>query len=593
MRLRVLDDVRPGYARLQFDGQLTRPTLALSIRSLQEGAFLGPDGSWRKSPHFFSASRVEGDERSTMYRIGPEVVNYLRDLDTIEFVTDDGALRVETTWENAVPQMPKSPGRQQGHSIYREQSPSSQSPATVAEPVELSCADATGQAGSLQESFPPPETAPPERHPAPLAAEDAAQRVAPAEREPVPTVKQPSATRGGGNRQFALLLLGLVGLGVVGFMIYQFLPCDWLPEGYCRLDKAEVEAAKKAGVCAFYKAQGGRDCEIAKDCIDPYLASFPKGPSRAELEARARASNDVCSQMVEKAKSTFACIDELKTRGRSRCDVRMACTQTFQSLYSVGPLRQKIDAALQQAEVDCECERNATACARGADDKSDLVKEEARTWLEANACASDAARKCASPGCFANYLSKFGVSGAHGNEARNDADAITRDCAANSDEKEDQAWRSARQCASSASACSVASCYAESYVARYPTGAHRAEANVEMSRAQDTCQKLPRQTPVSDGKYWGRSLAACGAKSDFSVSVDVNGNQIGWEHDFLGVKYRWDGTIDSLGNISAKVANATATATGVFREEGEKFIQMRYPQCTSGPVSLEIRGKYQ
>ncbi len=61
MRLRVLDDDRPGYAQLAFDGPLSQPKLALSVRSQREGAFLGADGNWQKTAHFFTASRIGGD----------------------------------------------------------------------------------------------------------------------------------------------------------------------------------------------------------------------------------------------------------------------------------------------------------------------------------------------------------------------------------------------------------------------------------------------------------------------------------------------------------------------------------------------------
>jgi hypothetical protein len=646
MRLRVLDDVRPGYAQLAFDGPLSETTLQLSVRSQQEGGFLGPDGSWQKSPHFFTASRVDGDERSALYRVGPEIVNHLRELDIVEFASDDGALHIETTWENAVPQMPKVPGGRPGHSIYGVQSQPLEEPPASVEPVDLIADDgeAAEQTVAPQEEEAEPE--PPAPVPPPLE-ETIAQRAEPP--------RPPRDRRQGQGRPvkrsaFLPLLLGLLVLAGAGFAAYKFMPCEWLPQGYCPVDQHELDARQKARVCIFYKSQGGLDCDVAKDCVEPYVTAFPKGASRPELEAKAKTSNDVCKQMVDTAQTAFTCIDDLKKRGRSRCDVQVACTRTFQSLYPIGPMRRKIDAAAEQAQVDCECEHKPSSCENSAQPEvkqPDTNAEDESAWQEANECARDPGKKCASHGCYADYLSKF-ATGLHGREAQTQADTIAKACAGADEQAalhaarecargprrctahcyasylgkygtsgssaaeaqtesaqienecknahdEDEAWLSAKRCAAKASACDVEVCYKDAYLARYGTaGAHKADAALEISRAQTACQKLSQQTLVANGKYWGRSLAACGAKTDFGINVDVKGNSISWEHDFLGVKYQWSGTIDPSGNVFAKIASSPgATATGIFIEDGEKTIQMRYPQCTSGPVQLEIRGKYQ
>ncbi|WP_020176814.1 hypothetical protein [Methyloferula stellata] len=653
MRLRVLDDLRPGYAQLAFDGPLTQPTLHLSVRSQQEGGFLGPDGSWQKSAHYFTASRIEGDDRSTVYRVGPEIVNHLRELDTVEFANDDGSLRFETTWENAVPQMPKIPGGRPGHSIYGVQSQPLESPQAIATPEPTSGGDAVPEQQSQdyyeaeQEAEPGLQTSTP-----PPLDEEATTLETRADTQRSRQDRDDGTGGGSGRRGFLLpLLLGLIVLAGAGFTAYKFVPCDWLPQGYCPVDKNEVEALQKARVCAFYKSQGGLDCDVAKDCVEPYITAYPKGPSRPELEAKAKTSNDVCKQMVDAAQTAFTCIDDLKKRGRSRCDVQVACTRTFQSLYSIGPMRRKIDDAAQQAQVDCECESKPLSCENGSQSEPKQPEvnpkdaEEDKAWQESNQCAHDNARKCASPGCYADYLNTF-ASGLHRSEAQTDAETIAKSCS-NADEQaalqaarecargprrctahcyssylskyrtsdqngsdaqsesaqidnecksahdEDDAWLAAKRCAAAATACNVEACYRGSYLTRYgASGSHRADADVEISRAKIACQKLSQQqTVVAEGKYWGRSLAACGAKTDFGINVEVKGNRINWEHDFLGVKYQWDGTIDPSGNVLAKVQNTPgATATGVI-SEAEKIIQMKYPQCTSGPVQLEIRGK--
>jgi WD40 repeat protein len=105
LRLRILDDDNPGYAHLAFEGGhdiLRQQTLSLSVRSSAMKSFLGAAGLWQNAPAYFTATRIEGDERGALFRIGPEIVNHLLQLDRVEFATADGSLRVETVWENAV-----------------------------------------------------------------------------------------------------------------------------------------------------------------------------------------------------------------------------------------------------------------------------------------------------------------------------------------------------------------------------------------------------------------------------------------------------------------------------------------------------------
>jgi hypothetical protein len=116
MGLRVLDDDRAGFALLAFSGSSDRQSISISIRSLREGAFLGPAGAWQKAPHYFDAERTGGDARETFYRVGPEIVNHLLEHDRIGVADADGTVHEEALWENAIPQMI---GQSTRHSIYR------------------------------------------------------------------------------------------------------------------------------------------------------------------------------------------------------------------------------------------------------------------------------------------------------------------------------------------------------------------------------------------------------------------------------------------------------------------------------------------
>ncbi|MGP0061557.1 MAG: hypothetical protein ACLPID_19985 [Beijerinckiaceae bacterium] len=635
MRLRVLDEDRPGYAQLAFDSPLSQPTLALSVRSQQEGGFLGPDGAWQKAAHFFTATRIGGDAGSALYRVGPEIVNHLRELDLVQFAARDGSFRVETTWENAVPQMlPRQGGR-----IYRE--PGGM---PVAPPVGLAAAGTISAPEPEPEPTPsPPPARPPSPPPLPpsppsppvtefeeeahdkdLAEEEGYERSD--EFEDVPPRRDGFGELVSRYRVYWLAALAVVGLAFLGFGLYQFLPCGWFNR--CVVSDDEL-AAKTARTCVVAKRQASRYCEVTQECIGPYLTSFPNGQARQELLETARAADKDCQDKVEK--DLHQCIADLKAQGRSACDVQPTCIQPFQSLYRSGPLRAKIDDAARQALLDCipspnaelealrkarQCKTdNAKKCALPGcyaaylnaygltgvhknEAQSEAVEldqsclDEEATLDTARECAGDAAKRCAQPRCYADYLSKYGQSGVHRDEAKTEASKLESECpnpARQQKDEEESAFRSAQRCASGAAPCAVKQCY-DAYQKTYcPAAAHCSDAQAEVARALQSCPR-ERETPaVATGKYMARSEAACGAKRDNSVVVDVAGGRISWEHEFLGIKYQWEGTIDPSGNVSAKVANFPGyTATGHFTKEGEKEIQMAYPHCATGAVPLAI-----
>ena len=340
MRLRVLDDDRPGYAQLAFGSPLDQPTLALSVRSQHAGAFLGPDGTWQKSAHFFTATRIEGDTSSALYRVGPEIVNHLLDLDQVEFAAEDGSFRVETTWENAVPQIG---GRPPGHFVYRESSTGSAS--IGAFPTRST---------SAREPEPPPLPPPPPIGETIGAAsgETISLREADAQLGELDQVPPPHIGFGeilAHYRIYWLAASAVVGLAVLGFGLYQLLPCGWVGTSRCVLAsdvKAEEGALQTARQCA---ADDARKCALP-GCYAAYLNTY--GLSGVNKDA---AQN-------EAVKLDQSCLDE--------------------------------EATLKSARD----------------------------------CASDNAKKCARPGCYADYLSKYGLSGVHKTEARSEASNLETKC---------------------------------------------------------------------------------------------------------------------------------------------------------------------
>jgi hypothetical protein len=670
MRLRVLDDDRPGYAQLAFDSALSQPTIGLSVYSQQEGGFLGPDGTWRKAAHFFTAAKIASDTQSALYRVGPEVVNYLRELDLVEFAAQDGSFRVETTWENAVPEMVR---RQGSRSIYRDsraplvaaplvgRSFNPKEPHEPEPPVQPSAEPLAPEPApeppveALETPSEPqsePVAPPPQPHGPPSPQEPTALVPHPEDAPPQPEIVPKAASEPADDFDPAppprkstwvywLAALGVIGLALLGFGLYQFLPCEWFGESHCTLQD-DTEAANIAKACATRMSQDGLDCDIGKACIVPYRTGFPRGKTRPDIEKTATSADEVCKQMVDKARGVHQCIDDLKASGRSRCDVQQTCIDPFQQRFPKGPLRAEVDAAAQLARDDCAkeshpvspaAEEEALSKARQCvtDDakkcalpgcyaaylhayglvgihkdeaQSEAVKldqdclDEEATLQTARDCAADSAHKCAQPRCYAEYQSTYGLTGIHKNEARNEAAKLDNECdVVRKQSDEDSAWQSAGRCAASATACAVVQCY-DPYRTKYcPAGAHCAAAQIEITRAAQNCRPppLPPSTQAAvEGRYSARSSAACGAKVDYSIVVDVKGGRISWEHEFLGVKYLWEGTIDAYGKVTAKVANFPGyTATGQFDKDATKEIQMKYPHCNSGVVPLEIRAKIQ
>jgi hypothetical protein len=616
MRLRVLDDDRPGYAQLAFDGPLDQPTLTVSVRSLREGAYLGPDGKWQRSAHFFTATRISGDARSTFYRVGPQIVNFLPDLEIVEFAAADGSFRFETTWENATPQLA---GDRRGHSIYHEPAQRPQTPqfrqraeAPVAPP---------------QPPPPPPEppVPPPEPPPAPVQMPRAALLDAP----PPPPEDNGGKTEAAApprvkpRRRGLVFAIAAVGLAALGLGLYLIVPCGLPGKTSCPLH-GEEEAAEKARQCVASRNEDGLECEVAKDCVTPYVADFPGGPARPDLEDRGKAADEICQQREERARGVFQCVEDLKAQHRSSCDLQAACFQGFLALYHKGPRWSEVDRASRQA--DCESAppvgedqalRAARECARDDARKCDLPgcyaaylntfgltglhRDDAQreaveldrkcinqveregdddaAFAAARECSKSAAR-CAKPRCFESYFSQFGADGRHREDAKAEAARLDSECLGTERQAEEQnLWDRAKSCGSTAQPCDVKSCY-QPYLGRYgDRGKYSADARRDIDRAEAACTQSAKPA-IADGHYSARTQAACGGKAD-SITVLVAGHKISWEHPFQNGRYKWEGTIDSAGNVLATTVNSPgATASGVFTEAGTKEIQMKYPQCT-------------
>ena len=150
---------------------------------------------------------------------------------------------------------------------------------------------------------------------------------------------------------------------------------------------------------------------------------------------------------------------------------------------------------------------------------------------------------------------------------------------------EDDALKSARQCAAaSGNPCTAKSCY-DDYLARYGnSGARLGEARNDLSMAAAACH-----IPMPDGTYSAGSLHGCGNPNEDGIHITVTSGSVSWQHDFKGKRYNWNGTVDGAGNIHAS-AGPSFTATGRYTDN-ERDILMKYPQCGSEGIILEIFGR--
>jgi hypothetical protein len=251
MSLRVLDDDRAGFALLVFSAKLDQPTLSLSIWSFRENAFLGPDGKWQRTAHYYGVDRIGDSARGTEYRAGPDIVNHLLEHDHILVATQDGSIKEETLWENAIPQLP---GTAPEHAMYRPEVVKSETK-PVAKPAPR--AEAEPPPALPAAPVPPPiEPTPPPR---------AETRPAPRpEPKPMP---EPDVVRVPPSRPAWLKFLPLAAIPVLLLAAFAF------PQVRCKLLGTSCpDLLTPAMVCAAERDGAAKPCEV-KACFDSYLAS--------------------------------------------------------------------------------------------------------------------------------------------------------------------------------------------------------------------------------------------------------------------------------------------------------------------------------
>jgi hypothetical protein len=339
MGLRVLDDYRPGYALLAFDRPSDQPSLPISIRSVRENLYLGPEGAWQRAPHYFTAERAEGDARQTLYRVGPEIVNHLLEHDRIAVATADGSLQEEALWENAVPQM-LGPSR---HSIYR-------APGNV-----------VGQTRVINVRPPEPEVEqPPPEVPPVIEPVEPTPPPPPPPPEPTPV---PVPSRPMWQKLLPLVLIVAAALAAAS-----------VPQVRCKLFSISCvvpepvptpapvdDTLRQATACAAAK-RATAPCEV-RACFAEYLAKTPAGKVAAsataildDAAAACREANDDAARKRQEAEEKAALNSALQCAiGVTNACVVKNCYSGYLAKYgSSGKFRDQAQAEIAAAELRCQ-----------------------------------------------------------------------------------------------------------------------------------------------------------------------------------------------------------------------------------------------
>jgi len=331
MGLRVLDDDRPGYALLAFDRPSDQPSLPISIRSVRENLYLGPEGAWQKAAHYFTAERASGDARQTLYRVGPEIVNHLLEHDRIAVATADGSLHEEALWENAVPQM-LGPSR---HSIYR-------APGNV-----------VGQTRVINVRPPEPEVEapPPEVPPVIEPVEPPPPPPPTPDPTPVPVPPRPMW-------QKLLPLILIVAAALAALSVPQ-VRCKLFSVSCPVLDQVPTptpvdDTLRQATACAAAK-RATAPCEV-RACFAEYLAKTPANKVAASATTILDDAAAACREASKEAEEKAALNSALQCAiGVTNACIVKNCYSGYMAKYgSSGKFRDQAQAEITAAELRCQ-----------------------------------------------------------------------------------------------------------------------------------------------------------------------------------------------------------------------------------------------
>src|SRR5205823_3917668 len=101
-------------------------------------------------------------------------------------------------------------------------------------------------------------------------------------------------------------------------------------------------------------------CDIQNACVAPYLAAFPNGRGRDELERNAQEAAAACqaarARDDEAASKARQCVTA-KRAANEHCDIQDACVASYLAAFPAGRGRDELEHNAQDAAAACQATR--------------------------------------------------------------------------------------------------------------------------------------------------------------------------------------------------------------------------------------------
>ncbi len=589
MALRIKEGDRPGFAVFEFDGAMAAGEISFSLQSLasRNGLFLSKDGAWEKTPYYFKAKQLPSVGGTTHYLVGPEVVNHVRNQDTVEIApppNQPAFAAAEMTWENAAPEIQAGP---RNGGLFVPQRP-------IRPPID------NGASAKIVEEQE-------------WRREDEERRANEAEtRQKDADEKQPDAGEGEGSRDkgqaltsdegkehwkqqesgkawrgvlpVALLLI-VAAAAAMGWVLFPMQrcalfggalggcgdieatavclqqatdrsPCDavracganpeaatWSQGQKARLQLAlqragdacadrRRDARTQAESCLALAEQNANACG-ASGCAGGYLSKFGDDPAASGLRKRVDDDDASCGMERDAARAALACADA-KDRDGSACDLGRDCLDGYARQFPRGSALDELRRRAAAAQTKCV----ADAAEKSAADK-------AKDCLEAKGRSHDA---CNSKQCLQAYKARYpsgrSLAGLEGMAA-----SLDRSCSVSKIESD------ARSCADATAPCQIEALCILPARAELPPGERSATLERIAGDASEKCSSTPPPTdrpiepspPPTTTPYSGAVGKGCNGEPRQSVPAQMVGRRLSWSYQGA----TWSGEIDAQQNLSA------------------------------------------
>ena len=184
----------------------------------------------------------------------------------------------------------------------------------------------------------------------------------------------------------------------------------------------EKTAEDTTRACILKHEQSGGICDVSADCLDPYLKENPKGAAAADLTRLAEEARKKCLENKDFTRLE-SCANQRRAAGQP-CDIAAQCIEPYLRNHSSASETARAAQLAEQAKQECEKSKNDVIRANSArfDDQFWAVAKA----CAANSAAATGATGCNVKACYQAYMSKF-PEGRHVSEAKTAMDATRCD----------------------------------------------------------------------------------------------------------------------------------------------------------------------